>query len=148
MKRRRINRKRKWFPYLIILLLLLFLFGVLYKLYQEPLLKKKVNAYLDKKVNTESPLDSTFIGKWESYNNTAIDVTIYKKNGRIFIHENLFDKAVFNEELIPDTLNTGIKLTYKTKDEEFLGEYFIIDKKKNLHYFNKEGKELVKKEPK
>lgn len=148
MKRRKINKKRKWYPYLVIFILMLFVLGVLYKLYQEPLLKKKVNAYFEKEVTTESPSDSTFIGRWESYNDTALDITIYKKNGRIFIHENLFDKAVFNEELISDTLNTGIKLTYKIKDEEFLNEYFIIDKKNNLHYFNKEGKELVKKEPK
>ncbi|RYU93745.1 hypothetical protein [Emticicia agri] len=148
MKRRKINKKRKWFPYLIIFILILFLSAVLYILYQEPLIKKKVNAYFEKKVNTASVSDSTFIGRWDSYNDTALDLTIFKKNGRIFIHENLFDKAVFNEELVADTLNTDIKLTYKTKDKDFLGEYFVIDKKNNLHFFNKEGKELAKKAPK
>lgn len=99
----------------------------------------------------KSNSDSTAIGVWEApeqLKKLTSEVTIYKKESRIYLYEAFNDKSIFNEEMISDTIDVGIQLNYRLKGNGFSGEYLIIYKDSSLGWFSEDGREFAKTEKK
>jgi outer membrane lipopolysaccharide assembly protein LptE/RlpB len=89
--------------------------------------------------------DSTALGQWRPPDANVADVTIYKKAGKVFLHENFTDQSVLNEEMVVESTDYEIKLKYK---EIIADQYLVIDKEGNLKWFTPEGREYAKSKPK
>lgn len=89
--------------------------------------------------------DSTALGQWRPPSNDVKDVTIYKKEGKVFLHENFIDKSVMSEEMVVETTDNVITLKYK---EIIADQYIIIDKDGGLRWFTSDGMEYAKSKPK
>ncbi|MBA4851028.1 hypothetical protein [Emticicia sp. BO119] len=89
--------------------------------------------------------DSTAIGQWMPPDKNVVDVTIYKKEGKVFLHENFDDKSVLNEEMVVESTDNVIRLKYK---EVIADQYMIIDKEGSLKWFSADGREYAKSKPK
>ncbi|RYU93889.1 hypothetical protein [Emticicia agri] len=92
--------------------------------------------------------DSVVIDQWVPYDTTTKSVTMCKIDGRVYFYNTLADKSVFKEELLPDTIETGVKLTYMNPGLSTMGEYYLIDKEGKLRYFGADGTEYSKEVPK
>jgi outer membrane lipopolysaccharide assembly protein LptE/RlpB len=89
--------------------------------------------------------DSTAMGQWRPPSNDVKDVTIYKKDGKVFLHENFIDESTLNEEMVVETTNNVVTLKYK---EIIADQYIIIDKDGSLKWFTPDGREYAKSRPK
>jgi len=89
--------------------------------------------------------DSIVLGQWRPPSNDVKDVTIYKKEGKVFLHENFIDKSVMNEEMVVESTDNVITLKYK---EIIADQYMIIDKDGSLKWFTSDGREYAKSRPK
>ncbi|RYU93888.1 hypothetical protein [Emticicia agri] len=100
---------------------------------------------LKEKAQTVHAADSTALGQWRPPNESVVDVTIYKKEGKVFLHENFNDQSILNEEMVVESTENVIKLKYK---EVIAEEYMMIDKEGNLRWYTGEGREFAKSKPK
>jgi len=89
----------------------------------------------------KSASDSTVVGVWEAPDpKLYTDVSIYTKEGKVFLFERFFDGSSGSEEMTPDTLATGIKLTFKNGG--YAEEYLLIDKDKRLRRFSSNDRQI------
>lgn len=100
---------------------------------------------LKDKAHAVHSADSTALGQWRPPDENVLDVTIYKKDGKVFLHENFNDKSVINEEMVVESTDNVITLKYK---EIIADQYLIIDKDGNLKWFSPDGREYAKSKPK
>ena len=102
-------------------------------------------GHLKDKAHAVHTADSTAIGQWRPPDENVLDVTIYKKEGKVFLYENFNDKSVLNEEMVVESTNNVITLKYK---EIVADQYMIIDKDGSLRWFTPDGREYAKSKPK
>ena len=100
---------------------------------------------LKDKAQTVHMADSTTVGQWMPPDKNVVDVTIYKKEGKVFLHQNFNDKSVLNEEMVVETTDNVITLKYK---EIIADQYMVIDKDGSLKWFAADGREYAKAKPK
>lgn len=96
---------------------------------------------LKDKAHAVHTADSTALGQWSPPDVNVKDVTIYKKEGKVFLHENFIDKSVMNEEMVVETTDNVVTLKYK---EIIADQYMIIDKDGSLKWFTPDGREYAK----
>ncbi|RFS18342.1 hypothetical protein [Emticicia sp. C21] len=89
--------------------------------------------------------DSTAVGQWTPPDENIKDLTIYKKGGKVFLHENFKDNSVLNEEMVVESTTNVITLKYK---EIIADQYMVIDKDGSLKWFTPDGREYAKSKPK
>ncbi|GAB3520464.1 hypothetical protein [Emticicia fontis] len=89
--------------------------------------------------------DSTTLGQWMPPSKDIVDVTIYKKEGKVFLHQNFNDKSIINEEMVVESTDNVITLKYK---ELIADQYMIIDKDGSLKWVTPDGREYAKSKPK
>ena len=89
--------------------------------------------------------DSTSLGQWAPPDKNVVDVTIYKKEGKVFLYENFKDNSILNEEMVVESTTNIITLKYK---ESIADQYMIIDKDGSLKWFSADGREYAKSKPK
>ena len=91
-------------------------------------------------------VDGDVVGKWNENKYTYSNLIIFKKENKTFLKTIYKNGQISDVELKESKSENGIRYDYK--DGGYNGEYFILNKEKNLELYNKENKNFTTAMPK
>lgn len=94
---------------------------------------------------TEPAIPSTTIGKWKEDKSSSSTYIIYEEDNN-FILRTLYPNSQASDDTIIKKV-IGDKIRYDYKNGGYNGEYFMVNKKNELEFYNKSGKEFTKALP-
>lgn len=86
-------------------------------------------------------IDGEIIGKWHEEKYTSSNYIIYKKDNKIFLKIIFKSGQMLDEELKEKNDANGTRFDYKSANSN--GEYFILNTRGILEFYNKENKKYT-----
>jgi len=97
------------------------------------LTKEQTTSATNEPVNTSRKLAGTW---FDQRPHVSGKITIYRKNGRLFLTRKFKDGSSYNTELIENSSSRGLRLDKKESNH---GDYYIINKKGDLEMRDSDG---------
>ena len=86
-------------------------------------------------------VDGEVVGKWHEEQYTSANYVIFKKDNKIFVRTIFKNGQTSDEELKSKKVDNGTRYDYKEGGTN--GEYFILNDKSELEFYNKENKKFT-----